>query len=112
MIPVRSAHGSEGIPLKGGSTLPFRVRRTWSAPAGLYFERFYLVDPGTREVLFEGPLREERIWGLQSLTELVDEVREPIELAAGTYEMVFSLGGTLGGTVTVEAFDVSDEQAA
>jgi hypothetical protein len=70
------------------------------------------VDPETREVLFEGPQREERIWGLQSLTELVDEVRNPIALAPGTYELVFSLGGVRGGSATVEAFEVTDERAA
>lgn len=110
--PLRAAAGESGIYLRGGHTLPWKVSRSWSAPAGVYPEVFYLVDPSTREVLFEGPLRETSIWGLQSLTEVVDEVRDPIPLTPGRYEIVFSLGGIMGGRVEVEAVEAPAEAAA
>lgn len=109
--PVRSSLGAGGIPLRGGKTLPFRVARSWSAPAGVYKERFYLIHPKTREVLFEGPEQEAAIWGLQSLTNVRDEIRSPIELAAGTYAVVFALGGVNGGEFEVEATEVGEEAA-
>lgn len=112
VAPLKRSHGTEGIALKNGRSLPFRVARTWSAPAGLYPERFYLVDPETREVYIEGPAREERVWGLQSLTEFTDEVHQSVELTPGTYEVVFSLGGILGGSMSVEAYEADEEQAA
>lgn len=111
VAPLRPAHGSAGIPLKGGRTAPFRVRRVWSAPAGYYLERFYLIDPGTREVLFEGPERQTLVLGLQARTEIVDEIREPVELAPGSYEVVFVLGRVMGGTLPVEAFSASEQAA-
>ena len=110
--PVRRTFGDEGIPVRDGKTLPFLVGREWSAPAGVYVERFYIIDPKTREVLYEGPSAERSLWGLQGLTRFETEVRDPISLSPGTYEIVFSLGGMLGGEFPVEAFDVSAEEAA
>jgi hypothetical protein len=108
--PVNPNHGSTGIPLKAGSTLPFLVSRTWSAPAGYYAERWFLIDATSREVIFEGPLRNEaHIWGLQSLTEITDEVQEPFQLAPGSYRVVFWLGGTLSGEGEVVAAEVANE---
>lgn len=97
--------------MRGGRTAPFRVRRTWSAPAGHYLEAFYLIDPETREVLFEGPQRETLVLGLQARTEIVDEIREPIALEPGSYEIVFVLGAVMGGTLPVEAFTESEQAA-
>jgi hypothetical protein len=112
VAPLRRAHGLEGIAVRDGKTLPFSVTRSWSAPAGTYPERFYLIDPKTREVYFEGPAREVSVWGLQSLTGFTDELTEPIPLAPGSYALVFSLGGLLGGEVPVEVTEVSGEEAA
>jgi hypothetical protein len=109
--PQRSTLGASGIPVTGGITMPFRVTRSWSAPAGHYLERFYLIDPNTREVLFEGPQHEVLIWGLQSLTEVADEIRAPLELPPGTYAVVFALGGVMGGEFEVEATEVGEEAA-
>lgn len=109
--PARLAHGSAGIPLKGGKTLPFFVSRGWSAPLGEYVERFYIIDPKSREVLFEGPERTELVRGLQAVTEFQDEVTVPFELAPGTYGLIFALGGMLGGEATVEAYEVVEEAA-
>lgn len=74
-------------------------------------ERFYLIDPQTREVLFEGPERQTLVLGLQARTEIVDEVREPVELEPGSYEIVFALGGILGGTLPAEAVAASEQAA-
>jgi len=112
VTPLRAEQGDSGIPVRAGVTLPFRVIRSWSAPAGVYLERFYLIDPTTREVLFEGPERVEAIRGLQAITELEDVVTEAFKLSPGTYALVFALGGISGGEIPVEAIEVSSEAAA
>lgn len=111
ITPVRPSHGRSGIAVRDGRTLPFRVHRVWSAPAGHYFERFYLIDPSTSEVLYESPGKEVHVLGLQARTALADEVKEPIDLQPGTYEAVFALGGVKGGTVMVETAEPSGEAA-
>ena len=110
--PLRRGHGDSGIALKHSKTLPFVVSRAWSAPAGVYTEQWFLVEPASREVLFESPAVQRPIWGLQGLTELSDEVTRPLELEPGTYVVVFALGGTMGGQLEVEASEVSAERAA
>jgi hypothetical protein len=104
--PARASHGTSGLPLRGGRTLPFVVRRAWNAPAGHYPERWYLVHPETREVLYEGPERLASIWGLQSWTEYSDEVDPRLRLEPGRYLVVFALGGIMGGQAEVEAGEV------
>ena len=104
--PARISDGESGIALKNGRTLPFVVERSWSAPAGHYDEAWYLVDPATREVLYQGSSGEVRVWGLQSWTPFSDTVTEPIALAPGNYLLVFALGGVQGGETTVTAADV------
>ena len=106
--PVKASHGESGIPLRGGRTLPFRVARSWSAPAGTYPEQWFLVRPETREVLYEGPVVERSIWGLQGLTDVNEDVADPIPLDPGSYLVVFSLGGHLGGQQEVEAFEAAE----
>ena len=101
--PTKSVHGTEGIAIRDGKTLPFRVHRAWSAPAGHYSEQWFLVHPETKEVLLEGPAPVRLVWGLQSLTEFTDEVTEPVELAPGKYLVVFALGGLKGGELEIEA---------
>lgn len=107
--PVKRSHGESGIPLRGGKTLPFRVERSWSAPAGLYHEQWFLVVPDTREVLHEGPVVERPIWGLQGLTHVADDVTEPVALEPGSYLVVFALGGHMGGQTEVEAFEAAED---
>ena len=101
--PVKASHGDSGIPLRGGKTLPFRVVRSWSAPAGMYFEQWFLVRPDSREVLYEGPLVERPIWGLQGLTEVAEDITEPFPLQPGRHLLVFALGGQMGGQQEVDA---------
>jgi hypothetical protein len=110
--PRRRAHGAAGIPLRAGQTLPFVVTRAWSAPAGHYTEQWFVVHPDTREVLFESPQRETLIWGLQSPTELSDEVQSPFALTPGHYLVVFALGGVWGGQVETDATEIPAEEAA
>lgn len=110
--PVKRAHGDSGIRSRDGTTLPFTVTRGWNAPAGRYPEQFFLVHPETREVLYESPVRNVLIWGLQSVTDLSDEVSLPLPLAPGTYQVVFALGGRMGGEIDVEVTEVSAEEAA
>src|SRR3712207_3839110 len=100
--PVKALHGAEGIPIARGQTLPFRLYRAWSAPEGYYPEQWFLVHPETREVLFESGAPIRLIWGLQGLTELTDEIADPIDLEPGTYLIVFALGGLKGGELEVE----------
>lgn len=107
--PARLSHGASGIALRDGRTLPFRIERSWSAPAGVYPEQWFLVRPDTREVLYEGPAAERPIWGLQGLTEVVDEVTEPFALQPGSYLLVFSLGGHMGGQAEVEAAEAQGD---
>jgi hypothetical protein len=109
--PAHAADGDSGIALRRGRTLPFSVTRAWNAPAGHYTEGWYLVDPKTREVLYEGPQKTILIWGLQSWTEFTDEVDESISLAPGTYWIVFALGGVMGGQVDVPAAEAVAETA-
>jgi hypothetical protein len=99
--PVKATHGTEGIALKDGATLPFEVYRSWSAPAGHYPEQWFLVDPKTKEVLYESRAVTRSIFGLQAPTDVTDVVEEPFDLAAGTYQIVFALGGLKGGEVEV-----------
>lgn len=107
--PAKLSHGESGIALRDGRTLPFRVRRSWSAPAGVYPEQWFLVRPDTREVLYEGPAVERAIWGLQGLTEVAEEVAEPFALDPGSYLVVFSLGGYMGGQAEVEAAEAQGD---
>ena len=107
--PVKLSYGTSGIALRDGRTLPFRVERSWSAPAGMYPEQWFLVRPDSREVLYEGPLAERPIWGLQGLTEVSDDVVDPVPLDPGSYLVVFSLGGHMGGQHEVEAFAAEGE---
>lgn len=111
VTPARSTFGDSGIPTRNGRTLPFRLAREWSAPAGRYAEQWFLVQPDTREVLHEGPIREVSLFGLQALTEIVDEVATPIPLEPGTYQIFFALDGLLGGQFDVEAIEAPAEAA-
>ena len=110
--PAKRVHGDSGIALRSGKTLPFVVERGWSAPAGVYPEWWLLIDPSTRDVMHASPVRETAIWGLQGLTRLSDEVRTPLELRPGTYLVVFSLGGSVGGEVEVVVREAPAEEAA
>jgi hypothetical protein len=104
--PARTAIGMAGIPVRDGKTLPFVVSRGWNAPAGNYPEAFYLVAPDSGEVYYESPAVTRLIWGLPSITDIETTVDEQIELAPGTYKLVFALGGIKGGEAEVEVFDV------
>ena len=110
--PVRTAHGTEGISLQDGATLPFEVYRAWSAPAGHYAEQWFLVDPKTTEVLYESRSVTRLIFGLQAPTEITATIEEPFELAPGTYQIVFALGGLKGGEMEVTAGEADTASAA
>ena len=101
--PVKAAHGTDGIAVEDGNTLPFEVTRSWSAPAGHYPEQWFLVNPETKEVLFESRRAIRAIFGLQAPTEITDVVSEPFELAPGKYQIVFALGDLKGGEIDVTA---------
>ncbi len=110
--PLNPLHGSVGIPVHGDRTLPFSVTRSWSAPAGRYLERWFLVDPESRAVVFEGPIRDEvLIWGLQSLSSLTDRLMNSFSLEPGPYLLVFALGGHKAAEVGIEAVTMSEERA-
>jgi len=104
-------YGTSGIPIKDGKSLPFVVSRGWNAPAGYYPEAFYLVGPETGEVYYASPTVTRLIWGLPSITDIESTVEEPIDLAPGTYQLVFALGGIKGGEATVEVFEAGSAAA-
>lgn len=104
--PARLSHGETGIPLDGGVTLPFVVERRWNAPAGRYPEQWFLVDPSTREILHEGPQQELLIWGLAAWTDATTEVPGGFRLSPGDYQIVFALGGAMGGEFDVQATEI------
>jgi hypothetical protein len=110
--PLKASHGVDGIATRNGRSLPFEVVREWSAPEGYYSEQWFLVKPDTGEVFVEGPLEQRLVWGLQARTEFRDEVHESFSVPAGTYKLVFALGGLKGGEVDVEVRDASSEEAA
>ena len=97
--------------MKDGTTLPFKVTRSWSAPAGVYIEQMFLIDPKSREVLYEGRARETAIWGLQGTTERTDEIDTNLNLQPGTYALVFALDSVEGGRFEVDAHEVSTQAA-
>jgi hypothetical protein len=110
--PLKQGHGAEGIALRDSKTLPFEVRRSWSAPAGHYLERWQLVNPSSDDVLLEGPSRLARLFGLQAPTEIRDEILEAVDLDPGTYLVRFSLSGIVAGEIEVEAFEITAQEAA
>ena len=110
--PAKATHGSDGIVLQDGKTLPFEVYRAWSAPAGYYPEQWFLVDPKTREVLYESRAVTRHMFGLQAPTEVTDVVNEPLELPAGGYQVVFALGGLKGGELDVTVRQADTASAA
>ena len=109
--PARAVWGGSGIATREGIVLPFVIDRKWNAPAGYYEEQWFLIDPTTREILFEGPARLRLIWGLQSLTEISEEVDEVGRLEPGSYQIVFALGGLQGGSIDVEVVEAPAEAA-
>jgi hypothetical protein len=109
--PSRSVWGTSGIATRDGVALPFAVSRKWNAPAGYYLEQWFLVDPQSRQILYEGPGKQRLIWGLQSWTEVVDEVEGGLSLAPGSYQIVFALGGVRGGEVDVQVTEAPAEAA-
>lgn len=110
--PLKVSHGQHGVAVREGRALPFIVSRQWSAPAGRYPERLYVVDPATREIIYEGLEDTPLMWGLQGLTEVVTEVHDSFELQPGTYLLVFALGGVTGGEFEFEAVEAPEEAAA
>lgn len=109
--PAKAAHGSDGIAVREGRTLPFVVTREWSAPAGYYSEQWFLVKPDG-EVMFEGPAETRLVWGLQSRSEFVDAVDTPVALGPGSYQIVFALDRLRGGELDVTAVEAPAEEAA
>ena len=109
--PAKAVHGTEGITVRDGRTLPFVVHREWLAPAGTYQEQWFLIDPETREVLYEGKVSQRAIRGLQALTACEDVVTEPLALTPGSYRLVFALGGLQGGEMDVAVAEAPAEAA-
>ena len=109
--PAKAAHGTEGIAVRGGRSLPFIITREWSAPAGYYSEQWFLIKKDG-EVMYEGPAETRLVWGLQSRTEFSDTVEEPVALEPGEYQIVFALDRLRGGELDVTATEIPAEQAA
>jgi hypothetical protein len=110
-VPTKLSHGTAGIPVRDGRTLPFKVIRRWSAPAGHYNEQWFIVDPESREVLYESRTTEVLLMGLQAPTTLTDEIGDRLRLKPGKYLVVYALDGISGGEFDVEAVEVSAEAA-
>jgi hypothetical protein len=106
--PVRLSHGETGLPIVNGEALPFVVERKWNAPAGYYPEQWFLIDPNTREILYEGPEKRVLIIGLATWTDVSDTSPGGFSLAPGAYQIVFALGGVQGGVVDVQAVAIEE----
>ena len=111
VVPRKTAHGTTGIPVKDGYTLPFKLTRVWSAPAGHYIEQWFLVNPETREVLYESPAKEISILGLQAPTKLTDDMDARFRLKPGPCLVVYALDGISGGEFEVEIVEVAADAA-
>ena len=106
--PARLSHGESGIPVLDGETLPFVVERRWNAPAGYYPEQWFLIDPATQEIIYEGAEKRVLIMGLATWTDVSDPCPGGFRLEPGKYQIVFALGGVKGGEVDVEAVTVEE----
>ena len=100
----------DGIPVKGGSTSPFRVVRGWSGPAGHYLEQ-WSIRRGMRELVYEHPAAEIHVRGMQSITEHEDRVDHPITLEPGEYLLVFVVEGLFMGSREILAVAIGDAAA-
>lgn len=99
-----------GIPSKDGRTLPFRVERAWSGPAGNYLEQWSLRKT-VSEAIYTSEPRQIQVRGMQSISEYTDEATTPIEVGPGTYLLVFVVEGLFMGSVEVEVNSAGDAAA-
>ena len=106
--PVRPSYGGNGIPVVDGEAQPFVVERKWNAPAGYYPEQWFLVDPATQEIVYEGPRRRVLILGLATWTAFTDTSSGGFSVPPGTYQVVFALGDVKGGEIEVTAFEAGE----
>jgi hypothetical protein len=64
-----------------------------------------------RPLLYEGPERRIRIWGLQSYSAFTDDVSESFALTPGDYLLVLALDRVKGGEVEIQAVEAPSEAA-
>ncbi|MCA1824796.1 MAG: hypothetical protein ABR520_06300 [Mycobacteriales bacterium] len=83
--PVVHVYGS-----RGGPASPFRVRRGWSGPQGLYVEEFRIVRADTRITAYRSEPRVVDIAGEYYTTDLEDRL-DDVRLEVGEYELVFTM---------------------
>jgi hypothetical protein len=100
----------ERISSRGGRTLPFKVLRSWSGPAGTYIEQ-WSIRRGGAEVLYRHSAQLITVRGMQSVSDFTDTVTEPIELEPGTYKLVFIVEGRFMGAVDIEVKETADQAA-
>ena len=100
----------DGIPVKAGTSSPFRVVRSWSGPAGHYIEQ-WSIRRGFRDVIYEHPAKEIEVRGMQSVTQLEDVVDSPVTLEPGDYLLVFVVEGLFMGSAEIRAAAFDDAAA-
>lgn len=100
----------EGIQCRDGVTLPFKLIRSWSGPAGTYTEQ-WSIRRGGAEVIYRHPAQLINVRGMQSVSDFTDTVTEPLELPAGVYKLVFVVEGRFMGAVDIEVKETADQAA-
>ncbi|MEO7803873.1 MAG: hypothetical protein ABIS18_05575 [Actinomycetota bacterium] len=102
VAPVAAPYET-GIITQAGATRPFLVEREWSGPAGHYNEQ-WSIRQGNK-VLHTCDVKLRFIKGFQSASRYVDVVDLPLEIAPGSYSLVFVVEGRFMGAADIEVRD-------
>ncbi|MGI8426165.1 MAG: hypothetical protein ACR2FO_03785 [Actinomycetota bacterium] len=92
---------ARGLPVAGGTALPFVIERSWAGPAGYYWEQ-WSIRRGGRDAIFTSEPKQIFIKGLQSVRTFTDRVEAPISIGPGTYNLVFIVGELFMGSVEIK----------
>ncbi|MCA1840584.1 MAG: hypothetical protein ABR507_09215 [Actinomycetota bacterium] len=91
----------EEIATIGGKAKPFYVTRSWSGPSGHYNEQ-WSIRRGGREIVFNGPMQQISVRGMQSATEWRDRFDGELAIEPGIYQLVFVVERHFMGSVDIQ----------
>lgn len=104
---------AQGVAAVDGTTTPFLVQRSWSAPGGGTHREWWLIRRPAwmgGDVAYRSPERRVRL--REGATGLVEVVRDPVRLEPGPWEVEFVVDGVPAGTAEIEVADRSSATAA